>query len=270
MTVQGDTKQSSRILIVDDDPSFLTFVSAVFTAAAVHYEIATSGKGALERLASDRFGAALIDLRLPDIDGLELLARTRAMGRHLPVVLISGAGDIPSAVAAIRLGAAGFLEKPVSPSDLVDTVLAIVESARASDEMISTGVQFVVDSLLAIATSQSDVPSIDSWAHLVGASRAVVFNKCNRAHVGAKAVLDLGRLLRGVLLYAKTTLPLDSFLDSRDVRTVRGLLARAGFSPNAPTLSAPEDFLHQQRLLEHPVIIAATIRALTGTIHHKL
>ncbi len=186
----------------------------------------------------------------------------RSMGRHIPVVLVSGAGDIPSAVAAIKLGAAGFLEKPVSASDLVDTVLAITEPVRVSEEAISTGIQFLAKSLCAIAKSDSDVPSIDAWAQLVGTSRAVIFTRCSRVQVGAKTVLDLGRLLRGVLLATKTRLPLDSLLDFRDERTVRGLLNRAGFSTNALTHCDPEAFLRQQGLLDHPALIEAILRTL--------
>lgn len=83
-------------------------------------DIACEGVGsaeqALERIGDDFAGIVVSDIRLPGIDGLELLNRLKARDRSLPVVLITGHGDIDMAVGAMRNGAYDFMEKPFSPS----------------------------------------------------------------------------------------------------------------------------------------------------------
>jgi CheY-like chemotaxis protein len=83
-------------------------------------DIASEGVGsaeqALERIGDDFAGIVISDIRLPGIDGLELLTRLKARDRSLPVVLITGHGDIDMAVGAMRNGAYDFMEKPFSPS----------------------------------------------------------------------------------------------------------------------------------------------------------
>jgi DNA-binding NtrC family response regulator len=88
----------------------------------------------LEKLASRAFDLALIDVKLPTIDGLELLKRARAQGVETPVIVMSGHGTIETAVQATRLGAQDFLEKPLSTDKLLLTIANVLELQRLSTE----------------------------------------------------------------------------------------------------------------------------------------
>ena len=114
--------------VVDDDGAFRTAISRVLTAAGHHPKLYAS---ASEYLASnDPEGPAclLLDLRMPSVSGLDLQsALSEREGAH-PVIFLSGHGDIPSTVRAIREGAVDFLTKPVSTTTLLDVVRRALES----------------------------------------------------------------------------------------------------------------------------------------------
>jgi two-component system response regulator FixJ len=115
------------ICVVDDDAVVLASYCALLASAGfipIPYP-----SGAL-LLADNKLAAAscvLLDLRMPPPDGIETLRRIAARGEdHPPVVMITGQGDIPSAVLAMRLGAADFREKPVDDDELIEVVEKIV------------------------------------------------------------------------------------------------------------------------------------------------
>jgi FixJ family two-component response regulator len=117
---------SATILIVDDEPNVrLTFRSAL---VAEHYEVyeADSGPKALDQLAQRQHDAALLDLRMPGMEGLELLEQIRGKGINTPVVIVTAYADVPNAVAAMKLGAIDFLQKPVLPEDLRNVVREVL------------------------------------------------------------------------------------------------------------------------------------------------
>jgi DNA-binding response OmpR family regulator len=114
--------QPARILIVDDEPNVrLGFCTALATAG---YEVdeAADGQEALDRLEQSPVRLVLLDLRMPGLDGMEVLRRLREGGNDVPVVIITAHGSIPDAVAAMKLGAIDFLTKPLTPKDLRQVV----------------------------------------------------------------------------------------------------------------------------------------------------
>lgn len=118
-----------RVLVVDDDLSFVTFVCAALEKLNVRPEVSPTGSDAVRQLASGRWSGVLLDLRLPDIDGLEILRSLRQRGDFVPVVVLTGAGSIPAAVEATKLGAVDFLEKPVRLPVLARAVEQLLTSA---------------------------------------------------------------------------------------------------------------------------------------------
>ncbi len=106
---------SERILVVDDEAGIRSTLSDILEDEG--YQIASAASAATaaaaaERLATEPFDAVLLDLWLPDRDGLELLSELQGRGFAPPVIVISGHGTIDTAVQAVRLGAYDFLEKP--------------------------------------------------------------------------------------------------------------------------------------------------------------
>ena len=110
------------ILIVDDEPNVrLVFRTALESSG---YAVVEAGDGgsALARLRKSPADLILLDLRMPGLDGIETLRRLRETGSFTPVVIVTAHGCIPDAVAAMKLGAADVIPKPVSPATLREVV----------------------------------------------------------------------------------------------------------------------------------------------------
>jgi len=125
--------------VVDDDPSFRTAVTRMLTAAGLSVRSFASGTELLAHLAGDAAkderGCVLADLRMPGLDGLQLQQACRDVGVELPFVFLTGKGDLPSAVSAMRLGAVDFLDKCAPRNALLDSLTQALErsaTARAS------------------------------------------------------------------------------------------------------------------------------------------
>jgi FixJ family two-component response regulator len=111
------------VWIVDDDPSVRTALARLLRATALEVEAFDSGPAVLERLARERPRCLVLDLSLPELDGLELLQQLHLRGEPVPVVFLTGAGDVASSVKAMKQGAVDFLEKPVDPDALLGAVM---------------------------------------------------------------------------------------------------------------------------------------------------
>src|SRR5450432_3863337 len=94
-----------RILIVDDEPNVRLSYRSVLETDGYAVEEANSATTALEKLVVNYFDLAILDLRMPETDGLGLLAQMRERGLETPAVIITAFGDLPHAVRAIKLGA---------------------------------------------------------------------------------------------------------------------------------------------------------------------
>ncbi|MDQ7070820.1 MAG: sigma-54 dependent transcriptional regulator [Rhodobacterales bacterium] len=108
-----------RVLLVDDDTAVREALCQTLELADIEVIAAASFIEAKDHIAPDFGGIVLSDIRMPGRDGFFLLDHTRNCDAELPVILLTGEGDIPMAVAALGRGAFGFLEKPCAPSDLL-------------------------------------------------------------------------------------------------------------------------------------------------------
>jgi two-component system, NtrC family, nitrogen regulation response regulator NtrX len=115
------------ILIVDDEPGVRTALSGVLRDEGYEVDAAESGEACLERLARQDYDVVVLDIWLPGMDGLSTLARMRERQVDSQVVIISGHGNVESAVRAIKMGAFDFVEKPLS---LEKTVLVVRNALR--------------------------------------------------------------------------------------------------------------------------------------------
>jgi DNA-binding response OmpR family regulator/predicted regulator of Ras-like GTPase activity (Roadblock/LC7/MglB family) len=113
---------SERILVVDDEPSVVKSCVKILELDGFAAQGVTGGAEAVERFEHEAFDLALVDLKMPEVDGLEVLKSIKASDSAAPVVIFTAYGTKENVVEALRLGASEFLEKPVEADVLVDTV----------------------------------------------------------------------------------------------------------------------------------------------------
>ena len=112
----------ATVIVVDDDPSVRRGVERLLRAAGYRVETYASGEEFLTRGPVAGPCCLVLDVRMPGQGGLELYQTLTASGRHLPAVFITGHGDIPTVVRAMRAGAVDFLAKPFDDQELLDAV----------------------------------------------------------------------------------------------------------------------------------------------------
>jgi len=125
------------VLIVEDDPHVLLGCQQALALEDIRSEGVGSAEQALALVGDNFPGIVISDIRLPGMDGLELLKQLKGRDRTLPVVLITGHGDISMAVGAMRDGAYDFMEKPFSPERLVDVARRALEQRSLAREVWS-------------------------------------------------------------------------------------------------------------------------------------
>jgi len=120
---------AQTVFIVDDDPAVLKALARVFRQEGWNVETFESADAFLARPGQRPDGCLVLDVTMPGVDGLELQRRLAETGQSLPIVFVSGHGDIPMSVRAIKAGATDFLTKPVQ----ADALVAAVRGAIAQD-----------------------------------------------------------------------------------------------------------------------------------------
>ncbi len=108
--------------VIDDDMALRDSLAFLLGSADLAVRTFELAQAFLQVLASIETGCVITDVRMPGIDGLELLRLLQEMGRGLPVIVMTGHGDVPLAVKAMRLGAVDFVEKPFEDEVMIDAV----------------------------------------------------------------------------------------------------------------------------------------------------
>ena len=125
---------NANILIVDDEKNILSSLSRALRLEGYDTDVAGGGKLGLERMSSRSYDLVLLDVKMSDIDGLEVLRRAREAEIEVPVIMMSGHGTVETAVQATKLGAHDFIEKPLSTDKLLITVENVLRFQRLKDE----------------------------------------------------------------------------------------------------------------------------------------
>jgi len=154
-----------NILLVDDDPSILELFKEFFEIKGHTVSTAVNGKDALGHvLTSNNFDVVFSDIKMPEMDGLQFLEKMRSNDVHIPVILISGQGDLESSIQALKLGALDFILKPVYLKTL-DEALLKINTALAAERETLIAQKFVQDQRLTLQCSSclSHIPQIISY-----------------------------------------------------------------------------------------------------------
>src|SRR5215510_9193100 len=125
-----------RILVVDDEPSVLDACARALARRRYDVHTAAGGIEAISRLDRERFDLLLTDIKMPDVNGLELVDRARELDPDLPCVVLTGHGTLDAAIDSIRVGVSGFVVKPFTLQELTRAVEGPLEKARAARENI--------------------------------------------------------------------------------------------------------------------------------------
>jgi two-component system response regulator FixJ len=117
------------VYVIDDDPAMRDSLDFLLGAAGLKARLFESAVSFLEALPTLEHGCIVSDVRMPNLDGLELLRRLRESNKSLPIIIMTGHGDIPLAVEAMKLGAIDFIEKPFEDDRLIGTITTALSGA---------------------------------------------------------------------------------------------------------------------------------------------
>lgn len=123
MTIQ----QEATVFVVDDDPAIRKSLRWLIESVGLKVQTHELASEFLESYSPDHPGCLVLDVRIPGMSGLELQEKLRERGYDIPVIIVSGYGDVPMAVRAMKAGAVDFLEKPVSDQVLLDYIQKGIE-----------------------------------------------------------------------------------------------------------------------------------------------
>ena len=124
------TIERAIVHIVDDDASLRDALEGLFNSVGLRTKTYAAARDFLNTSLADQPGCIVIDVRLPDMNGLEFQARLSETGVRLPVVIMTGHGDIAMSVRAMKRGAVDFLPKPFQHQEMLDAVIAAIERDR--------------------------------------------------------------------------------------------------------------------------------------------
>lgn len=132
-----------RVLVCDDERNIRLTLSQVLESMGLDVDTAVNGQDALERLGQQAYGLLLLDVRMPGLDGMEVLRRVREVQPGVRVIMITAHGTVESAVEAMKLGAVDFIQKPFSVDEIRALVRRVQERERLRPEDADTYEAFI-------------------------------------------------------------------------------------------------------------------------------
>jgi FixJ family two-component response regulator len=190
------------VFVVDDDPSMRKALTNLFRSVGLQAEVFGSARELLESELPDVASCLVLDIRLPGPSGLDFQAELAKANIQIPIIFMTGHGDIPMTVKAMKAGAVDFLTKPFRDQDMLDAVTIAIERdrARRKDEKIVAELRAVFETL---TTRERDVLALvasglmnKQIAAEIGLAEITV--KIHRGHImrkmGARSLADLVRM----------------------------------------------------------------------------
>lgn len=135
---EGKVMETRKILLVDDDKSVRVTLGQALEASGFQVVAAVDGEHALEKFQGDMFDLVLLDMKMPGMDGMEVLRHLKAERSAQPVIMITGFGSVETAVEALKLGAVDYIQKPFGPDELRSIVNRVLSREGLPDAGTST------------------------------------------------------------------------------------------------------------------------------------
>ena len=191
-----------KIAVVDDEPDMRESISQWLALSGFDAETYASADDALKVIGADWPGVVISDIRMPGMDGMAFLKRLMGIDSGLPVIMITGHGDVPMAVSTLKNGAYDFVEKPCNDNELVDRVIealkldaqkrvtaASVESIQSRLKRLTARERQVMELVLAGKLNKLIADELQVSMRTVEVYRASLFEK-----MGVRTAVDLSRL----------------------------------------------------------------------------
>jgi FixJ family two-component response regulator len=191
--------KESIVFVVDDDASMRRGLANLFQSVGLQVEVFGSASDMLQSKLPDVASCLVLDIRLPGLSGLDFQAELAKANIHMPIIFMTGHGDIPMTVRAMKGGAVDFMTKPFRDQDMLDAVVTAIERDRKQREAgkVVANLQALLDTLTSrerqILTLVSSGLMNKQIAAEVGLAEITV--KIHRGHImkkmGAKSLVDL-------------------------------------------------------------------------------
>jgi FixJ family two-component response regulator len=190
------------VLVVDDDVSMRTALSSLFRSVGLQVELFGSAPEFLQSKLADVPSCLVLDIRLPGPSGLDFQAELAKANIHIPIIFMTGHGDIPMTVRAMKAGAVDFLTKPFRDQDMLDAVSTAIERdrKRREDERALADLRALLESLTAREQEVLALVAAGLMNKQIAAEigLAEITVKIHRGHVmrkmGARTLADLVRM----------------------------------------------------------------------------
>jgi ActR/RegA family two-component response regulator len=255
------------VLIVDQDQSQCRRLRDSVAPAGNRVMTAVSARHAVALGARFQPDAVLVALDLPDADGFRVLRSVRQSSPHSAVVMMTGCGTVRSAVEAMRLGAADYVEKPVDACYVLEMLgrLSQVRNGRersSGPEPVQHAVDRWIEVVLKSAAAPTDPNTIERWGRAIGMSAGALRARCRAAHLSARSSLNFVRMLRLVTLYDGQR-PVSDLLNIVDTRTlIRFLQLGDRTQPPCVFPLSLGTFVNRQAWITNPPVLVEVRRAL--------
>jgi len=200
--VPAESRQGSTIFLIDDDHTFRETLTDLLRANGRSVEDFASAEAFLASYRPEAGGVLLVDAMMPGMGGLALLDRLRADGPGPPVIVITGVGDVPMAVRALRAGAFDFIQKPVSENELTASLDRVLAQTRSSFQLSASRSEAaariaaltarqhgILDRILAGQPSKTIAADLGISQRTVDAHRAAIMKR-----TGSRSLSELVRL----------------------------------------------------------------------------
>jgi FixJ family two-component response regulator len=196
------TEVRSTIFLVDDDSGVLKSLTILLETSSYDVRTFSSAQEFLSRHDASVPGCAVFDVAMPDLDGLQLQASLSKEGIQRPVIFITGYGDVPTSVRAMKAGAVDFMTKPVSEEQLLDAIARAIEkdaeARKLHQKRVSINAQFaklspreyqVLTHVIAGRLNKQIAHDLGTAVNTVKVHRSQVMKK-----IGVKSVAELVRV----------------------------------------------------------------------------
>ena len=202
MTTKETPELQPMVFVVDDDPSLRKALASLFRSVGLRVEVFGSAPEFLQSTLPDVPSCLVLDIRLPGPSGLDFQAELAKANIHIPIIFVTGHGDIPMTVRAMKAGAIDFLSKPFRDQDMLDAVATAVERdrKRRKDEKIISDLRAHFDSLTPREQEVLGLVAAGLMNKQIAAEidLAEITVKIHRGHImkkmGARSLADLVRM----------------------------------------------------------------------------